>query len=88
MAFKLKKPVPFVIEGEKGNYTIPAMSQLSAADLGDVLTLTTETGIEEKIAILKAFLLHMAPGLKDEELGDFGYLQIYQAYEKEQNPGK
>lgn len=88
MAFTIKKPEPFAIHGTKGDYIIPAMSQLSAADLGDVLTLTTETGAEEKIAILKAFLLRMAPGLKDEELGDFGYLQIYQAYEKEQNPGK
>lgn len=88
MAFTIKKPEPFAIHGTKGDYTIPAMSQLSAADLGDVLTLTTETGAEEKIAILKAFLLRMAPELEKEELGDFGYLQIYQAYEKEQNPGK
>lgn len=88
MAFTIKKPEPFAIHGEKGDYIIPAMSQLSTADLGDVLTLTPSTGPEEKIAILKAFLLRMAPELEKEELGDFGYLQIYQAYEQEQNAGK
>lgn len=88
MAFVIKKPAPFAIEGEKGNYTIPAMSSLNVSDLDDILTMTPDTPAVEKVAIIKAFLLRMSPELEQEELGDWGYFQIYQAYEKEQNPGK
>ena len=84
MAYVIPKAKPFVIKGEKGEYLIPAMSKLGTADLGDVLTITPSTTIAEKAVILKAFLLRMAPDLDKEELGDFGYLQIYQAYEQEQ----
>lgn len=88
MAFIIKKPEPFAIKGEQGNYIIPAMSTLSTDQMGDILTMLPETPAAEKVAIAKAFLLRMAPELEQEELGDWGYFQIYMAYEKEQNPGK
>lgn len=84
MAYIIREPQPYAIHGLKGDYLIPAMSQLSTTDLGDVLTITPSTTIAEKAVILKAFLLRMAPDLEKEKLGDFGYLQIYQAYEQEQ----
>lgn len=86
--FQIPKATPFVIKGEKGEYLLPAMSRLSTEELGDILTMLPDTPAAEKVAIVKAFLLRVAPKLKDEELGDWGYFQIYQAYEKEQNAGK
>lgn len=89
MAFSIKKRAPFVIEGEKGNYTIPPISTLSMAEMGPIMELNPDTPVAERVAVVKAFLLKMAPGLKDEEeLGDYGYAQLYQAYEKEMGLGK
>ena len=89
MPYSIKKPQPFVIKGEKGDYLIPAMSSLNVDQMGDILTMVPDTPAAEKVAITKAFLLRMAPDLKNEDLGDWGYFQIYMAYEKEsQNAGK
>ena len=86
--YQIPKAKPFVIKGEKGEYLLPAMSTLNTDQLGDILTMLPETPAAEKVAIAKAFLLKLAPGLEKEELGDWGYFQIYMAYEKEQNAGK
>lgn len=86
--YQIPKATPFVVKGEKGEYLLPSMSRLSSEELGDILTMLPDTPAAEKVAIVKAFLLRVAPKLKDEELGDWGYLQIYLAYEKEQNAGK
>lgn len=88
MAYTLKKRAPFVIEGEKGTYTIPPISTLSMDDIGVIMDLKPDTPVADRVAAFKAFLLKMAPGLKDEDIGDYGYAQIYQAYEKEQGLGK
>lgn len=88
MAYTIPKAQPFIIHGEKGDYLIPAMSTLSTDDMGDILTMVPDTPAAEKVAHAKAFLLRMAPDLEKEDLGDWGYFQIYMAYEKEQNPGK
>ena len=88
MAFIIKKPEPFIIKGEKGEYLIPALTTLSIDQIGDVMLLTPETPVAERIAAVKAFLLRMAPGLEEEDLGDYGYAQIFGAYEKEQGLGK
>lgn len=86
--YQIPKVKPFVVKGEKGEYLLPAMSSLSTEQLGDILTMLPETPAAEKVAIAKAFLLRLEPKLADEELGDWGYFQIYMAYEKEQNAGK
>ena len=88
MAYVIKKAQPFAIKGEHGEYLIPAMSTLGTDQMGEILTMVPETPAAEKVAIAKAFLLRMAPELEKEELGDWGYFQIYMAYEKEQNAGK
>lgn len=88
MAYSIKKRAPFVIEGEKGNYTIPPISTLGMAEMGPIMELKPDTPVPERVAVIKAFLLKMAPGLKNEELGDYGYAQLYQAYEKEMGLGK
>ena len=88
MAYTIPKVQPFIIHGEKGDYLIPAMSTLSTDDMGDILTMVPDTPAAEKVARAKAFLLRMAPDMEKEDLGDWGYFQIYMAYEKEQNPGK
>lgn len=90
MAFTLKKPQPTIIkiEGSNKEYLLPPMSNLSTDDLGEILTMTPETPAAEKVTMAKSFLLRLCPELAKEELGDWGYFQIYMAYEKEQNPGK
>lgn len=90
MAFTLKKPQPTIIKIEESGkeHLLPPMSSLSTDDLGEILTMTPDTPAAEKVAIAKAFLLRVCPDLAKEELGDWGYFQIYMAYEKEQNPGK
>ena len=88
MAFVIKKPELFAIEGQKGNYTIPAMSTLDTDQMGGILTMVPETPAAEKVAIAKDFILRMCPEIEKEELGDWGYFQIYMAYEKEQGAGK
>lgn len=89
MAFSIKKRAPFVIEGEKGNYTIPPITTLSMAEVGEIMELKPDTPVAERLTVVKSFLLKMAPGLKDEEnLGDYGYAQIFQAYEREMGLGK
>jgi len=86
--YKIKKAQPFVIEGLNGKYMIPAFSSLSTEDMGEILTLTPETPLSERIPIMKRFLLRFAPELESEGLGDIGYSQIFAAYEKEQNLGE
>ena len=88
MPYSIKKPQPFVIDGDKGKYLIPALATLSVDQVGDVLTLTPESPAAERVAAVKAFLLRMAPDLEQEGLGDVGYSMIFAAYEKEQNLGK
>ena len=88
MPYSIKKPQPFVIQGEKKNYLIPPMVSLSVEDMGSILDLKPETPKEERVKAVKEFLLRMAPELKDEGLGDVGYSMIFGAYEKEQNLGK
>lgn len=88
MAFKIQKNQPFVIEGQKGKYEIPPFSTLSVDDVGEVMGLTLETPVKERLAACKAFLLKFAPDLEKEGLGDVGYSQIFAAYEKEQQLGK
>ncbi len=87
MAYSIKR-APFVIEGEKGNYTLPPISTLSMAEIGEIMELKPDTPVPERVAVIKAFLLKMVPGLKNEELGDYGFAQIFQAYEKEMGLGK
>lgn len=86
--YKIKKAQPFIIEGEKGKYMIPAFSSLSAEDMGEILQLTPETPTADRMKIMKNFLIRFAPELEDEGLGDMGYSQIFTAYEKEQNLGE
>lgn len=86
--FKIKKAQPFVIEGVHGKYMIPAFSTLSADDMEEIFKLTPETPSAERMQIMKRFLLRFAPELAKENLGDVGYSQIFNAYEKEQNLGE
>lgn len=88
MAFIIKKPEPFIIKGQEGEYMIPAFSTLSADDVREVVELTADVPVPERLDAVKRFLLRMAPGLEKEGLGDMGYSQIFAAYEKEQNLGK
>lgn len=88
MPYVIKKTQPFVIKGQKKDYLIPALTTLSTEQVGDVLALTTDTPVAERVAAVKSFLLRMAPDLADEELGDVGYSMIFAAYEKEQDLGK
>ena len=88
MAYTIKKTQPFVIDGQKGKYMIPAFSTLSIDEVSGILSLTPETPVADRVAAVKAFLLQMAPDLKNEDLGDVGYSMIYNAYEKEQDLGK
>ena len=86
--YKIKKAQPFIIEGQNGKYMIPAFSSLSADDMEEVLKLKPDTPPKERARILKSFLLRFAPELESEELGDMGYVQIFQTYEKEQKLGE
>ena len=86
--YKIKKAQPFIIEGQNGKYLIPAFNSLSTSDVSEIMSLTQDTPVEERIGILKRFLLHFAPELENEGLGDVGYSQIFAAYEKEQNLGE
>lgn len=88
MAYVIKTPKPFAIEGQKGKYMIPALSTLSVDEIGGIMSLTADTPVSERVAAVKDFLLRMAPGLAEEELGDYGFAQIFGAYEKEQGLGK
>lgn len=88
MAYVITKPQPFIIKGEKGEYLIPALKTLSIDQIGDVMALTPDTLPAERVAAVKSFLLRLAPGLEEEGLGDFGYAEIFAAYEKEQGLGK
>ena len=86
--YKIKKAQPFIIEGQNGKYMIPAFSTLSTEDMEGILALSSDTPTAERMKVMKEFLLHFAPGLESEELGDIGYSQIFAAYEKEQNLGE
>lgn len=86
--FKINKAKPFVIEGEHGKYMIPAFSSLSADDMEEIFKLSPETPTGERMQVMKRFLLRFAPELEKEELGDVGYSQIFNAYEKEQDLGE
>lgn len=82
--FIIKDHDPFVVEGKKGKYEIPAWTTLSADDVEELSKLTVNTPAKERYAILRDFLLRVAPGLEQEGLGDMGYVQIYSAYETAQ----
>lgn len=86
--YKIKKAEPFVIEGENGKYMIPAWNNLSVEEGGELLSLKPDTPAAERIKILKSFILKMCPGIEKENLNDFGYSQIFAAYEKEQKLGE
>ncbi|MCR4739177.1 MAG: hypothetical protein K5886_02820 [Lachnospiraceae bacterium] len=83
-SFIIKEHEPFIIEGKKGKYEIPAWVTLSADDVEELSKLNINTPPKERYAILKDFLLKVAPGLDKEGLGDMGYVQIYSAYETAQ----
>lgn len=86
--YKIKKAQPFIIEGQNGKYYLPAYSSLSTDDVAEIISLTPETPAVDRIKVLKRFLLKLVPELESEGLGDIGYSQIFQAYEKEQNLGE
>ena len=83
------KAQPFVIEGQNGKkYTIPAFNSLSTEDVKEIMELKPDTPTEQRMQVLKRFLLKFAPELESEGLGDVGYSQIFGAYEKEQKLGE
>ncbi len=83
-SFVIRDHEPFIVEGRKGKYEIPAWVTLSADDVEELSTLNINTPPKERYAILKSFLLRVAPELEKEGLGDMGYVQIYSAYENSQ----
>lgn len=86
--YKIVKAQPFVIEGQNGKYMIPAFNSLSTEDVKEIMELKQDTPTEERMHVLKRFLLKFAPELESEGLGDVGYSQIFAAYEREQKLGE
>ena len=86
--FKLNSKKPFVIEGEKGKYTIPPFEILSVDDFEEISRINPDMNVRDRIPIFKKFILKFAPEIESENIGDMGYSQIFAAYEKQQQLGE
>jgi hypothetical protein len=82
-AFTLKKRKDwaFALEDEpKKIYTLPALSGLSYEEAERMKKIGSMTDITEQGPLIKEFILSYAPDLKEKDLGDMEYYEIFNAY--------
>ena len=75
---KKRKGFTFRIEDDAHVYAIPALSNLSFADVAMLSKADKETDIVKRGKIVRDFILKFAPDL--ENLSDMEFFEIYNAY--------
>lgn len=75
---KKRKGFTFQLEDDPHTYTIPALSNLSFADVALLSKADKETDIVKRGKIVREFILTFAPDL--EGLSDMEFFEIYNAY--------
>ena len=81
--FKLVHHEPFVFEGDKGEYSIPPLEELTYDDWKEVaglLTDTSKTDTKKLLDSYKSFFLKACPDLAEEAIGDNQWLQFGSVY--------
>ena len=81
--FKLVHHEPFIFEGDKGEYSIPPLEELTYDDWKEVaglLTDTTKTDTKKLLESYKNFFLKACPDLAEEQIGDNQWLQFGSVY--------
>lgn len=80
--YQIKEHDPYIIKGKKGKeYKVPQVIGLNTDDFAILIRLYQTNDPLEKMKICKEFLLHLAPGLETEGIGDVEYSKIFEAYE-------
>jgi len=71
----------FALEDEpETTYSIPSLKSLSFEDAKAMTKIDDEEDIVKKGKLIRDFILKYAPGLKDKELCDMEYFEIFNAY--------
>ena len=84
--YQIKDRDPFIIKGKKGKeYKIPQVNGLDIDDFAIMVRYIETTDPVEKVKVCKEFLLHIAPELEDEKIGDVEYFNIFEEYNKVKN---
>lgn len=86
-SFQISEHEDFTINGTKGTYIIPALSKLPYDAIKGFFQKNKTPTPREALDMYKSFFLGLAPGLEDEPIGDFQWLQIGKAY-MEDNSGE
>lgn len=82
VVYQIKEHDPYIIKGKKGKeYKIPQVIGLNSDDFAILIRLYQTQEPLEKMKICKEFLLHLAPELESEGIGDVEYSKIFEAYE-------
>ena len=84
MGYIIKKRESYKITGAKGEYTIPAITDLSIDDVELLTEYSESQDAKRKVEICKEFLLKYAPDLEKEEIGDMQYFMIFNDYNTSQ----
>lgn len=86
-SFQISEHEDFTINGTKDTYTIPALNKLPYDAIKVFFKKDKTPTPHEAVEMYKTFFLSIAPGLADEPIGDFQWLQIGKAY-MEDNQGE
>ena len=92
-AYVLKRnttpPFSFCLEGkEETLYTLPSIKRLGFEDVDTINAITKETSLKKQGQMCKSFLLKYAPGLKETDISDMEYIDIFNAYSESQAADK
>ena len=81
--YTLQNHEAYTITGKTGEtYEIPAIPNLSVYEIGYLVKFNETADPIEKTNICKEFFLSIAPGLKDEEIGDMEFFMIFEDYNR------
>lgn len=87
MAYTLKKKTKFYFALEEDTdetYFLPSYGELSFEDASTMTKIDEEKNVVKRGEKIRDFILKYNPGLKDKDIGDMEYFEIFNAYGAQQ----